>query len=81
MVNDARMLLFAKLLILSMIIAVPMAPPGTYTFLWSPSYGHIIMRVFFLILLTLACITDMTLGLLLAALAISLSVQERYSRL
>lgn len=76
MIND-RMLLFAKLLVLSMVICVPLAPPGAYQGLFSKNC-YFLTQGLMLVVLGIACAVDIPLGLLFAALILSAAVQQRY---
>ena len=65
----------SKLFTAIAIAVVPMAPAGSYDFIWR----SLVIQMLILVAIAGACVVDVTLGLLLAAFAISVSVQKRYT--
>ena len=79
MVNcDDGPLMLAKLLIALAMAMVPIAPPGSYDFIWGSK--AIFIQSAYIIILAIACYVDVTLGLLFSALVVAISIQKRYVR-
>lgn len=76
MIVDEKVTLFTKLFVALTMATVPVAPSGAYNFIWGSN--AFIIQAACIVVISIACFVDVTLGLLLTALAIAVSIQKQY---